>query len=484
MSAATTTLVYAVRFRVIAKYLGQLGVMLAIMALVPCIVALWMGENVAATRYLMVIVVLVVGSVPALRLPAPRHIQVNEALLITALAFLVTPLLMSFPLMASGLSAGDALFEAISAVTTTGLTTVVNPEQRSDAFLFSRAWMQWYGGLGIVVLSVALLMGHRAAARRLVDPLNPETLASTTRAFARRMLAVYLLLTAAGLVLVWVVSGNGFQAVTHVLAAVSTGGFSTYADSLGDFDSWSIRYVIIGLAVLGALPLTLYYRGWRHGWAEFARDPELRTLLLSVSIVSAMLWLLMGGAASGSTGETLNHAVLLGLSAHTTAGFSSMDVAGLDDSAKLVLIAGMTIGGGVGSTAGGIKLLRLLIVIRMVQLLIQRTAVPSHAFVEPRLAGKRIEPDDLQRSTLLILLFAAVVFVSWLVFVAFGYAPIDALFEVVSATGTVGLSTGITGPDLNPLLKAVLCVDMLAGRLEIMILFYPRTWFGKRTEAL
>jgi trk system potassium uptake protein TrkH len=147
----------------------------------------------------------------------------------------------------------------------------------------------------------------------------------------------------------------------------------------------------------------------------------------------------------------------------------------------------MTIGGGVGSTAGGIKLLRLLIVIRMVQLFIQRTAMPSHAFTQPRLAGKPLEADDLQRATLIILLFTALVFVSWLVFVASGQPPINALFEVVSATGTVGLSTGITGPNLSSLLKVVLCVDMLAGRLEIvafLILFYPRTWFGKRTEAL
>ena len=146
----------------------------------------------------------------------------------------------------------------------------------------------------------------------------------------------------------------------------------------------------------------------------------------------------------------------------------------------------MAIGGSVGSTAGGIKILRLLILLRLFQLTVRRIAVPSHAVVEAKLGGRRLEDDDLLRALVLTALFIAVILLSWLPFVAAGYDPLNALFEVVSATATVGLSTGITATDLPTYLKAVLCADMLAGRLEIvalLIVLYPGSWFGKRTES-
>ena len=112
--------------------------------------------------------------------------------------------------------------------------------------------------------------------------------------------------------------------------------------------------------------------------------------------------------------------------------------------------------------------------------------MPSHAVYEPRLAGRLLEHDDIQRALLLIVLFLLVILLSWLVFLAFGYPALDSLFEVVSAAGTVGLSTGITHNELHPVLKMVLCMDMLVGRLEIvalLVVLYPSTWFGKRIKT-
>jgi trk system potassium uptake protein TrkH len=151
------------------------------------------------------------------------------------------------------------------------------------------------------------------------------------------------------------------------------------------------------------------------------------------------------------------------------------------------MILSMLVGGSVGSSAGGFKLLRLLIFLRMLQIFISRAAMPPHAVSSTLLAGQKLDDDDIQRALQLILLFIAVVFLSWLPFVALGYDPLDALFEVVSACGTVGLSTGITRPELEPALKAILCFDMLAGRLEIialLVVLYPRNWIGRREEIL
>jgi trk system potassium uptake protein TrkH len=127
-----------------------------------------------------------------------------------------------------------------------------------------------------------------------------------------------------------------------------------------------------------------------------------------------------------------------------------------------------------------------LILLRMLQLMIRRTAMPPHAVAEPYLAGQKLETDDMLRALQLILLFIGIMVLSWLPFVVLGYDPLDALFEVASACGTVGLSTGIARPELETVLKGVLCFDMLAGRLEIialLVLLYPRNWIGRREEA-
>ena len=483
MSDGAETLTYAVRLRVIGKYLGQLALMLAALACVPLVASLVFQEYAIGLRYLAVITLLAILGVLSLRLPDASRIQVNESLCIVALAFTFSPLVMLYPMLGAGLPALDTLFEAVSAVTTTGLSTLPGVEELPRTFLLARAWMQWYGGLGIVVLSVALLLGHQLATRRLTEPVSDETLVTTSRIHARRMLTVYSALTLFFLLVVWWLTGDGFVALTHVLSAVSTGGFSSFDQSLGGMEPWSARYAVIAASLCGAIPLPFFYRVWQSGWREALCDMELRALLLCSLLLIALLAWLLAENMHLPWQDSLRHAVVIGISAQSTAGFTSLPIAQLDDSSKIALMVSMFIGGGVGSTAGGIKLLRLLILLRLLQFLMQRTAMSSHAVAEPRLGGKVLESDDVQRIMVLILLFGIVILCSWFTFVGYGYAPLDALFEVVSATGTVGLSTGITGQSLPALLKVVLCIDMLLGRLEIvalLVVLYPRTWFGKR----
>lgn len=486
MTNSISTLTYSVRLPVIGKYTAQLLFLLSLLSLAPLIVALFYADYSTALRYFLIVILLLTISIPLSRISIPAHIQSNEALVIVALTFMLSPLLMSYPLMASGLSFGDALFEAISAITTTGLTTVTELQNRPASFLFARAWMQWYGGLGIVVLSVALLMGHHLSARQLAEPLSSDSMATTARNHARRMLAIYLLITVLGLFVLWFITGSGFNALLHVLAAVSTGGFAPHDTSLATL-SLQARYTVILLALCGAVPLPLYYLAWRKHIRAFFTDIELLGLLLLTLVTCTALVLLMHFTSGINWPDSFTHGVLLGISAQTTSGFSSFSIIALDDSAKMMTIFAMLVGGGIGSTAGGFKVLRLLILLRLIYLLILRTSMPSHAILKPRLGDRTLEGDDIQRAMLLIFLFAMVVVLSWFVFVAYGYPPLNALFEVVSATGTVGLSTGITHAELPAILKMLLCIDMLLGRVEIvalLIVLYPRTWIGKRTEAL
>ncbi len=228
------------------------------------------------------------------------------------------------------------------------------------------------------------------------------------------------------------------------------------------------------VAFLGALPLPLFYRAYGRGVGQLWRDVELQALAAAVAIVTFGLWLLSALSPAD--------ALVQALSAQTTAGFASVDLSGLEPQAKLLLIGSMITGAGVGSTGGGMKLLRLLILIRVIQLTILRVQVPRHAVVHSTLGGRSLEPAQIEHALLLLLLFPLVVLVCWLPFVVAGYPPIDALFEVVSAVGTVGLSVGITGADLEPMLKQVLALGMLLGRLEILalvVLVYPGTWTKK-----
>ena len=474
-------LAYAVRPRVVAKYGAQVGLMLAALTTVPLGVALALGDVALAGR-----LALVTGLLTALgllsRLPVPERIQTNEALTTTALVFVIGSLLMSYPLMAAGLGFGDALFEAVSALTTTGLTTVTGLQDRPPAFLFARAWMQWYGGLGIVILSLALLMGHSAAARRLAEPTyTGETIVATTRTHARRVVVVYLALTVLAVAALWPLAGDGFTAVAHALATVSTGGFATHDASLAALPTGAAP-AALGLAFLGAVSLPLYHRVWLRGWHTAAADPELRGLLVATFLVATLTAGLAAHAGSG-WGEALWHGALIGVSAQTGTGFTTLAPPQLGAPAQLVLIVAMLVGGSIGSTTGGIKILRLLILGKLLRATLQGTAVPAHAVVTPRLGNRPLEPDDLVRALALAGLFTGLVLASWLVFLAYGYAPLPALFEVASAVGTVGLTAGITRPELEPALKAILCFDMIAGRLEIialLVVLYPRTWVGRR----
>ena len=214
------------------------------------------------------------------------------------------------------------------------------------------------------------------------------------------------------------------------------------------------------------------------------RDRQVQGLLIA-GFVAALLMTLFLTRDGFSWIQALRHGALNAFSAQSTAGFATLDISQLNAGAKLTLIFSMLLGGGVGSTAGGIKILRLFILGQLLYIFLQRPGMPRQAVVEASLGRRRLETDEIQNALSIVFVFLAFIGISWLIFVGMGHNPLDSLFEVVSAIGTVGLSTGITAPGLHPVLKGVLCADMLLGRLEIiawLMLFYPRTWIGRRLE--
>ena len=471
MTHGESTLVYPIRAAVLLKYLGQIGVVLALLLLPPLAVALAGRELTLAAVLATLAVAVGLAGWRLNRINAPAAIRGSEALAVTALAFVLAALVISVPMAVAGLPPGEAVFEAVSAVTTTGLTMIASPESVSGSLLFLRAWGQWFGGLGIIVLSVALTLGHPVASRALTQPMDEENLPVSARTWSRQVLLAYSTVTLAGILLLWLVVPDLDTAILHGLAAISTGGFSSVDAGAAGLGRWPARLVLLGIAFAGAMPVALYALG-RHRHARLLADIEVRTLAVACLVTVLLLWLTL------DDGSWLD-ALFMGVSAQTTTGFHTVDVATMSPAAKVVLLGSMAIGGASGSSAGGIKLLRLLIALRVLQLMLRQVAMPPHAVAASRLAGRVLEHQEIQRALLLFVLFAAATLLSWLVFVVCGAPPLDGLFEVVSALGTVGLSTGLTSPELPGLLKGVLCLDMLLGRVEIvavLILLYPRTW--------
>ncbi|PKL98588.1 MAG: hypothetical protein CVV17_10170, partial [Gammaproteobacteria bacterium HGW-Gammaproteobacteria-7] len=291
----------------------MLGVVLAALNSVPLAVAMLFGEFEVAGRHGAVLIALLALALPLARMKAPERLQVNEALAVVMGVFIVGSLVMSYPLGAAGDSWLDGWFEAVSGITTTGLSTTASVEDQSRAFLFARAWMQWYGGLGIVILSLALFLHNGVAGRRLMDTeATGDTLVSTTRTYARRVAIVYGVLTLCAVLGIWLAVGDGFVALAHGLSAVSTGGFSTFDDSLAGLAPGAAA-VITGCAWLGAVSLPLYSLAWQKGPGALPRDPELRALLIATAVLSGLLYLWLPAGDDGWL-----DALLMAMSAQST----------------------------------------------------------------------------------------------------------------------------------------------------------------------
>ena len=477
---------YSVRPLPVLKYFGQLCIVVALLTLVPLVVSILLGDYSVTLRYTIIVVGVFTIGFSLRRLPARRHIQTNEAMVVTALIFLFTPMVMTWPTMASGLSFIDAIFETISGVTTTGLSVTASVADKPAIFLFSRAWMQWVGGLGIVILFVATMVRPGLAAKRIGDLEDyEEDLVGSTRTHARRMLIIYSILTGIGIIVLVLLGAGWFNSVIYSLSAVSTGGFSPHNASLAGFSSPWLQMVVILLSVTGAVPLVLFFRSFKEGGRVLVRDRQLQGLFIAGLVAALLLAWFFFTQDGFSLIQALRHGILNAFSAQSTAGFSTLDISQINTGAKLTLIFSMLLGGAAGSTAGGIKILRLLILVQLLYIFIQRVSMPKQAVAEASLGRHRLEADEIQNTLSIVFVFMTSIAISWLVFVGMGHNPLDSLFEIVSAIGTVGLSTGISASDLHPVLKGILCTDMLLGRLEIiawLVLFYPRTWIGRRLE--
>lgn len=469
-------LVSPVKPLVVLKYLAVLVMGAGAALTVPLIVAIYFGDFSIASIYAVIGCTIIGLGYLFHRLLPEADLEWKESLVIAALIFPFTALLSAIPFsLSTGMPFLDAFFEAVSGVTTTGLS--VAPADVGPVFLFARSWLQWIGGIGIVIIILMVFITPGISAYRLYAVNAGEQKAKpTVMATATLLVKIYCVLTAVSFFILIFGGMSPFDAICHALSSVSTGGFSTKSDSVAGFPGFVIPFLITISCLMGAFNFSLYPKMFDDKKAFFT-DIQFRYFLI-FALVGILLMIFTLGE-SLPFGEAVSVTVFQALSALSTAGFATVDINMLPEGAKAVLTVLMWVGGSVGSTAGGIKILRLVILLKVVHLVFIRYFLPSEALTPLKIGEEVIESEMVYNILTFVFLYSLILVTSSFFFMLYGFDMGNALFEVSSALGTVGLSCGITSAAMPDILKGVLIIDMLLGRIEIIplfILFFPRTW--------
>ncbi len=478
--ATTGTLSFAVRPGVVARLSGRAALLLTGINL-PLVIAsaidgIWVGVA-AHGAAVGLLLLLWWGTSRVTPLPVP---QVNEAMVLSVVAFLLGSLALALPWWAEGIPLVDAVFEGVSAITTTGLTTLDSVEDKPASFLFARAWGQWSGGLMVVLLALFLTLERSAVAGRWLSyQLSAEEVMLGSRAWMRTMAIVYAAITLVTLAAFLAVGLDPWNAILHSLTAVCGGGFAADDSSLAGLGGRGVQLVGMLGGVLGAISFLTWPQLRRGRWRAVLGAPELRTFFACCLLGALLLFVTLTRLSGLAWREAAWDAVLMSLSCQSTAGFSSLDLAPLDPVSKLVMTVQMMLGGDAASAAGGIKMFRLLAMLGLMRTALARTALAPHAVVPTR----STEAELVRGTATVVTLFTVLLVLVWSAFLAAGHPPIDALFDCASALSICGASVGVASHGLAAPLKLLLAATMLVGRLEIvavLVLLYPRTWIGRR----
>jgi trk system potassium uptake protein TrkH len=415
-----------------------------------------------------------------------RRMRPRDGFLVVSAAWVMVSIFGALPYLMTGtLGATDALFEAASGFTTTGSTVMTRIEGAPAGLLFWRSLTQWLGGMGIIVLAVAVLplLGIGGMQLFQAEVPGPVTGKLTPRIAdtARRLWFVYVGLTLAAFLSYLLAGMSAFDAVCHAFTTLATGGFSTRDASIAAFESPLIEWLVVFFMLAAGTNFVLHYRLLTGRFGEVARDDELRFYLGLVAVATALAcWILARHAAGDAPLRTAAFQVV---SIVTTTGYASADFEAWPDFGVLLLFNLLVVGAMAGSTAGGIKSMRVLIGIRalsrMVSILPHRRGMRSL-----RYGGRAVADDVTNGIFVFFVAYLGLAGLAGLVVASAGYDVSTALSASLTAIGNVGPGIGEVGPFDNfahfpGYVKLVLVFCMIAGRLEILTvlaLFSPRFW--------
>lgn len=426
---------------------------------------------------------------------APKDtLRRREGLLAVSLGWLVLVLFTALAYHMSGEfdSFAHAYFESMSGYTTDGATVINDIEGLPHSILFMRSFSHWVGGMGIIVLSVAILPELSVGGMQLFSTeasgIDSDKLAPRIAATARRLWVLYLIITGVEAVLLLLGDMSIFDAINHAMATIATGGFSTKNDSIGGFDSLYIEFVIIFFMFISGISFTLQYRAILLGQPDrLLRSPEVRLYIKIIVVTITLLTInTYGSGTYDSVLTALRYATFQTVSVITTTGFGLGADADFDmwpDFSKVLIVGIMLIGGCAGSTAGGSKVVRLYVVAKHAVVQIRKLVRPR--LVETLHIGDREVPRETTEAILgYYLLYFTIIMVLGLGLTALGLDFISGTTAAVSAMNSIGPGLGTVGgvesfsevPDAGLYL---LSAGMLLGRLEIyplLVIFSSHFW--------
>ncbi len=476
-------------YRAVLNILSALLVFLALALLFPAAIAYGYGEGDLSSFLITIAISLLVGLIGFLLTRTQRELRARDGFLIVTLGWLLFAAIGALPFYISGYisSYTNAFFETMSGFTTTGASILTDIEALPHGLLFWRSFTHWLGGMGIILLSLAILpllgVGGMQLFKAEVPGPTPDKLTPRIKHTAELLWGVYLLLTVAEAVLLKVAGMNWFDAFCHTFGTMATGGFSTKNASVGYFNSAWIDYIIIFFMILAGTNFALHYRALRGKPLVYFKDREaiffVGLILLAAFVIGVDVW----QRSNHQTALAVRQSLFQTVSIITTTGYGTADYEQWATSSQLILFLLMFVGGCAGSTGGGIKMIRTIILFKFSFNELKRLIHPQA--VLPVRIGNQVIPRDIVTNISGFFLFFMAMFVLGVLFMSSLGLDLESSMGSVAATiSNIGPGLGSVGPTNNyaaiPAVgKWFLSFLMLIGRLElytVLILFSPAFW--------
>jgi trk system potassium uptake protein TrkH len=484
--------------RTVLYVLGNLLLVLGGMMLAPLAVALVTDNpSLPASRYeelgffVAIAVALIAGGTLRTLFEANmQRLGNREGAAIVTLAWVVFSLVGCLPLIITGVASfTDAYFETISGFTTTGASVLTRLEDLPHGLMFWRCQTQWMGGMGIVVLSVAILPfvgmgGYRMFKAEVPGGATFERNAPRIRDTAKLLWMLYLGISLLQTLLLWLAGMRLYDAVCHTFTTMSTGGYSTSGKSLAGWPAPAVQWIVIAFMFAAGANFAIY-QGLLQGKLRALRDQELQIYALlavvTIGLVSLELWRSgeVGGGAEGLLRASAFQVVSIG----TTTGYGTEDFDRWPDALRLLLVMLMFIGGCSGSTGGGMKVVRLVIFFKAVLAELRRVITPRAVLVV-RVGKRSLDREVISNVMGFLAMYVGLAAAVTLALAFLGMDLVSALSATAANLGNIGPGLGTVGPTLSyagvPLVgKWLLVLCQLLGRLElysVMVLLLKRTW--------
>ena len=479
---------------VIRRILGLLLALFSLSMLAPVTVSLYYRDGQAGLFVEAFLIVLVAGMLTWFPARSRRgEPRLRDGFLVVALFWCVIGLAGAVPFVLADdpkMTVSQAVFESVSGFTTTGATVLTGLDALPRSILYYRQQIQWLGGIGIVVLAVALLPllgigGMQMLKAETPGPMKDAKLTPRITGTAKALWGVYLVITLAGVLAYYLAGMSLFDAVSHSFAAVSTGGYSTHDASIGYFGSAAVELVTIVLMVLGGTSFSLHFLAWRYRHiGDYWRDEEFRAyvaILLAITLVTTLVLVLTGEHADPA--EAVRSALFHAVSVQTSTGFTTEDFSVWPGVLPTLLIFASFVGGCAGSTGGGMKVIRWLLVTKQGSREVSRLIHPS-AEVVVKLGGRPIDSRVIEAVWGFFAIYLVVFTLLMLALMGTGVDQITAFGAIATCMNNLGPGLGEVATNfqsMNPAGEWLCTLAMLLGRLEIfplLVLVSPGFWRG------